>query len=338
MWGSVFSSPSYAKSALEKAIQLNKEAEVFLNKHDYSKAIEKYNQALEFFKHPDLFIRLGQAYLLDEQGKPAQDNCQLALSYQDELTTALEEKAKKCIEESIKLLNIIQADVYTRPKGAKLRIDGQYLGQTPWKGTIEPGRRQFDITLDGYRSVSRTLMAQAGQRVRLSFILIPEGLGGLFSLYTNPEGANVMIDQTFVGTSPILAFPLSKGLHTYQVIQAGFIPETRQVYIEEGQNIEQNLSLSPQRGRLSATDLWPAWTLMGIGVASGILGGIFGYQALNAYQNADTLARFDGTPEKYVEYRDNVRDLETFSSFADGMWITSGLLITSGLTWWLVSR
>ena len=96
--------------------------------------------------------------------------------------------------------------------------------------------------------------------------------------------------------------------------------------------------LKPERGRVSATDLWPAWSLMGAGVLTGALGGVFGYQALSARDEARQLALTDGTARGYQEYLLNVRDMNNASQTADLLWATSGVMVTSGLVWWLIVK
>lgn len=96
--------------------------------------------------------------------------------------------------------------------------------------------------------------------------------------------------------------------------------------------------LKPSRGQVSATDLWPAWGLMSAGVLTGLMAGYFGYQALDARNQADDLALKDGSLASYDEYRFIVRDMESAQSTADIMLVTSGVMLTSGLTWWLIAR
>ena len=322
---------------IEQAVNLDKEAKVLIKDGQFDLAVEKYKEALSYIEHPDLLINLARAELKLGESHNAYRACSKALA-SPLLTPKAQAAASKCLQEAQKKMNEIQAVVTTYPLGAKLRLDGRSLGQTPWRGQLVPGRRQFDFELSGHLPVSRTVNAVPGAQIKLQVRLIPEGMGGLLSLNTTPEGANVMFDNEFIGQTPIHSFPTSSGGHRLQLILKGHLTESHQVFVAEGQNQEMSFYLKPLRGQVSATDLWPAWGLMSAGVLTSLMAGYFGYQALNARDQANDLALTNGSPERYDDYRFLIRDMESAQTNADIMWVTSSVMITSGLTWWLIAR
>jgi hypothetical protein len=326
----------YAEDDEARALELDKAAKVAYKEGDLTKAAALYTEAITYVQHPVLYNSLGRIQLERGQAKDAYTSCSKALA-SPYLTPEAQEKATLCVEEATIQMNQIRANIESNPSGAKVRLDGQGVGNTPWRGILTPGRRQVDITLENHHTETRVFNASPGQRVNLKVRLIPKGLGGLFTIRTVPENSNILIDGEFIGKSPIEAFMLSSGAHTLQVISVGYLPELRQIYIKEGQPTEQMIYLNPQRGRMSATDLWPAWSLMSAGVLTGLIGGVLGYQALDARDQADLLAKSDGTRSGQVKYNAFVSDMENSRSTSDALWITSAVLVTTGLTWWMIS-
>ena len=337
----VVSSPSYTHAQSEedvnKAIELDCSAKQLIAQGKYQEAIELYREALEIIEHPDLMINLAKAELNLGEAKRAFSACSKALA-SPLLTPQAREAASACISEAQAQMNQIRAFISTYPSGAQLRLDGRSIGQSPWKGQLAPGRRQFDLELDGHVPVSRTVNAVPGAHIKLQVRMIPKGMGGLITLHTSPEGANVVLDNEFIGQTPIISFPSSKGSHGLEITMKGFLSERHQVLISEGQNHELNYYLKPIRGRVSATDLWPAWGLLSAGLLTGVLAGYFGYKALNSRNQANDLALTDGSQSAYDEYRFLLRDMNSAKETSDILWSTSGLMLTGGLTWWLVVR
>jgi hypothetical protein len=59
--------------------------------------------------------------------------------------------------------------VVTRPLGARVSIDGNYVGTTPLLATeIAPGARAVRIEMDGHKPWTSTVDVPAGQRVRVA--------------------------------------------------------------------------------------------------------------------------------------------------------------------------
>lgn len=324
-------------SDTSRAVTLHKQAQERYQRGEFEEARELYLQALKLIEHPDLRVRLALVYTALERHSEALENCNKALESRI-LTEQTRKAAGECVKSAQLRLDEAVAIVESNPSGAKLWLDGSSLGQTPWRGVLSPGRRQFDFELEDHTPTSRMLNVSRGQRVRLNVRLIPLGLGGLLTVRSSPEGANLLLDEDFIGQTPLVSFPTSVGVHQLKVILPGFLPEQRSINMTEGNVQEQMIYMTPEKGRVSATDLWPAWALMGTGALTAVMGGIFGYQALTARNSADTLARSDGTQAKRTEYQLFIRDMENSRTASDILWGTSGVLLTSGLVWWLLSE
>lgn len=337
LWMTVATSSAQGGEDVQQAISLDREAKELIAKGEFYEATERYREALRIFEHPDLYINLALAEMKLGEFESAFSSCNKALN-SPLLTPQAKAAATKCVGEAQAKMMEIRAVVSTYPNGARLRLDGRAIGQAPWNGILAPGRRQFDFELPGHVPMTRIVNAVPGARIKLQVRMIPQGMGGLITLRTVPDGANILIDNEFIGQSPIVAFPTSTGPHSVQLILKGHLPETQQIFVQEGLNQELNFYLKPERGQVSATDLWPAWGMISAGVLTSALAGYFGYQALSAFNDAERLALRDGRPEMYDRYRLSVRDMENAQQTSDILWVTSGTLVTSGLIWWLVAR
>jgi hypothetical protein len=320
-----------------RAVELHKRAQERFQYGEFDEAAKLYREALALIDHPDLKVRLAQVLTAQNNHQGALDLCSEALE-SPLLTEQTRKAAGECIKSSQLRLDEVSATVNTSPTGAQLRLDGAPLGRTPWRGVLPPGRRQFDFELEGHHPTSRLVNARRGGKVYLNVSLMPKGLGGLLTLRTTPEGANILIDDEFVGQSPLVSFPTAVGTHQLKVMLPGYVSEVRPLNMSEGRVEELMIYLTPERGRVSATDLWPAWALMGTGALTGVMGGLFGFQALSARSDADSLARSDGSPAGRDAYNLHVRDMESYRSTSDILWVSSAVLVTGGLTWWLLSR
>lgn len=325
---------SYAQSGedvTEQAVALNKRAQSAAQAGRYDEAVRLYRQAIALIEHPDLLVRLAQVLTVQGDHRGALSSCQRALS-SELLTPQTETVARQCVSTANAHLDEVTAVIDTNPQGASIRLDGSPIGLTPWRGSLPPGRRQFDFELDGYRAATRLVDATKGSKVNLRVLLLPNNIGGLITLHSTPEGANVLLDDEFIGQSPIISFPTSVGAHTLKVVLPGYNAEQRPIMMSEGQSAELAVYLTPERGNVSALDLWPAWAMMGASGLMAALGGLTGWQALNARNDADKLAR---NAVQRDQYNLHINDMNTYSTLSDVMWISSGVLLSGGVVWWL---
>ncbi len=326
----------FAQSTEDKAKSLAKEAFQAFQAQDFDTALIKYEQALDLLPNPTIMVNLATVYEHLKQDAKAFQICKEALS-SNLLTPTVQKVASECVSRIEPRLSEIQAKIDTRPSRATLKIDGEDMGKTPWEGILKPGRRQIDVELPQYVPVSKVINPTAGSVVDLKIPMFPLGLGALMNIRTNPEGANVLVDGAFIGQSPIQSHQISAGSHQLEIFIQGYIREIRTISLAEGDNYQEKFYLQLERGRLSAKDLWPAWGLMSAGVLTTGLASFFGYQALDARNEADRIARTDGTREGLSNYDRQINKMDFNQNAADILWVSTGLLLTSGLVWWLLN-
>jgi len=127
-------------------------------------------------------------------------------------------------------------------------------------------------TLGPVGSVTEIASALPGLAQELVAPLLKDQQGYLL-VRTREEGAEVLVDDTLIGSTPQkAAIPLSRGLHRLQIRKDGFIAQTRAVRIEPNQTRVEDVDLVPspdyaaayhdKNGRLRIA----AWVASGVAV------------------------------------------------------------------------
>jgi len=114
--------------------------------------------------------------------------------------------------------------VNSTPPGAEVYVNGTYRGRTPLSITLPPGRYQVVVTLKGYQQYAETINLSAGENVSIFARLNKEAVGTL-QINTTPSGADVYVDGSWRGTTPII-LTLPPGTHTIEIRKEGYPPLT----------------------------------------------------------------------------------------------------------------
>jgi serine protease Do len=156
----------------------------------------------------------------------------------------------------------------SNPSGADIEVDGVFVGTTPADLPIGSGERQVRITKNGFNSFERKIRIMAGAKQSISADLeskqkteiaasqhpvavpapanetasagAPETLGAVF-FTSDPSGADVYVDDIFVGKSPI-TLNLKIGRHYVRA------------FLNEHKNWSQLITITPSAEiKLTAT-------------------------------------------------------------------------------------
>ena len=120
--------------------------------------------------------------------------------------------------------------VSSSPGGASVALDGTNYGQTPQSGalklnTIGVGDHTVTLTLAGYSPYSTSVNVNANTVSEVSAILQSvgpkPGIGEL-TVSSTPSGANVFIDNNFVGITPVTLKDIPAGSHGVSVRLTGY--------------------------------------------------------------------------------------------------------------------
>jgi len=124
------------------------------------------------------------------------------------------------------------------PSGADLFIDGIYYGTTPRiVRNVPPGLRTIRLSLDGYRDYEQKVTVKPLGIVSLSGIrLVKEGPAtGSLRVQSFPKWAEVYMDSTLVGSTPLTLTNVVVGQHQITVKKAGYGDFTTTVTIRDSQ-------------------------------------------------------------------------------------------------------
>ena len=142
--------------------------------------------------------------------------------------------------------------VGTSPAGIAVFVDGQPHGVTPLGVELPPGEHVIELrTETERRRIPITLTA--GGQVSQYFEFAPAGATiptGELLVRTEPLGAAVTVDGTFVGRSPVSVSDLTPGTHTV-VMQNDVGTQTERVIIENGRTASLVVSLGAVANKAS---------------------------------------------------------------------------------------
>lgn len=133
------------------------------------------------------------------------------------------------------------------PRGATIFIDSVAKGTTP--ATVpdfKPGTYAITLRLSGYEEVTEMVNIVAGQTTRFAPVLKPaQATTGSLMLGSTPSGAQVYLDDTFRGTTPVTISGLSAGSHSLVLTRVGYVEYSAPVVITAGRSSSLAVPLYP---------------------------------------------------------------------------------------------
>ena len=322
----------------DETLKLYKSAVQDFKTGQYQSALEKFRRVNEKRPDPVLELNMGRCYEKLGDYRSALVHCKIALGHRN-TSTKTRKTAAKCVENAETKLAPAQLTIRSIPSLAQVSIDGKEVGKTPWSGEVEPGRRQIDFNLKGFRPKTRYTSVKQGRTYAVTGVLVPEKVGALLTVTSVPAGSQVFLDGNLIGNSPIERHPVDAKAYAIEVRQNGFLPQAVTTTLSDGSHLKQTFNLvSLDDPRNQRTVHWGAWTLMGSGGALLTAGVAFGLLALDANLTADRLARTSRQEQDRIQYENAIVNSRQHATMADGLFLSGSLLLTSGLTWALWPR
>jgi hypothetical protein len=322
---------------IERARQMSATGAEAFRAKSWEEALAAFKEANALVPHPNLDVNIGRTYEALGQFDQAMIHCKIALNAPG-VPEATRTAAQQCVERVQQQLKRPVLQVETRPPGAIVRVDGAIVGNSPWTGEVDPGRRQIDVELEGYKASSRAINAERGDAYPVEFTLLTANIGGLLSVTSLPTGAFVFLDGDEVGPTPLRSFQVDARRYVLEVRAVGYAPEVSTITVEDGKLLERMVTLVPLGGapvvREPLPD-WPGWVAVGLsGLALGA-GTLFGLEAIDAHDKADTIKR-TGDPDDPADvaaYNRHTADYDDAVLSTNLFLIGGGLLLAGGLTW-----
>jgi len=125
-------------------------------------------------------------------------------------------------------------NIGSSPSGAEVYVDGQYVGTSPLTISVAEGGHDIEIRLPGYLSFSHSIYAEAGQTVVINPVLEYDNVGQA-SFESDPMGAEVYVDGSYMGNTPLGPISLQEGTYTATFKYAGYPDEARSFSVSRGQ-------------------------------------------------------------------------------------------------------
>jgi hypothetical protein len=143
--------------------------------------------------------------------------------------------------------------VSSSPGGAAVTLDGNSVGQTPYSGslkldTIQAGDHTVALSLSGYQPYTTSTGILANTVSEVNAILqpsVPVSARGGLSVSSEPAGANVFLDNNFIGISPLTLNDISAGNHVIAFKLEGYTDYSSTTQVNAGAISTVSAALSP---------------------------------------------------------------------------------------------
>ncbi len=140
--------------------------------------------------------------------------------------------------------------IMSNPSGANIYFDGTSKGITSSTLIDIPiGSHTVKLTKSGYNDILKTVTIISGQTISFSESLIAQT--GSISVSSNPSGANVYLDGTSKGTTPITLHNVPIGSHTVKLTKSGYTDISKSVTVSSGKTASVSTTLTAQTGSIS---------------------------------------------------------------------------------------
>jgi hypothetical protein len=111
----------------------------------------------------------------------------------------------------------------SNPPGAKVYLDNSYQGVTPLNlDSITSGQHSIKLVLSGYQEWNSYVSVFPSQTTTVSADLIAQQSYGTISVYSNPSGAKVYLDNSYKGVTPLNLKNITLGQHSIKLVLSGY--------------------------------------------------------------------------------------------------------------------
>lgn len=130
--------------------------------------------------------------------------------------------------------------------GAAIRIDGQPVGNVPFRTNVQPGRHMLQVGREGYVTFNQWIEVAGGQVATMPVMLEREApQTGSLLVAGDVSGAPIYVDGDPRGVTPQVIEGLTAGAHTIEVRAQGLPPFSQQVMITAGGRATLNPTIRP---------------------------------------------------------------------------------------------
>jgi len=143
--------------------------------------------------------------------------------------------------------------VSSSPGGASVTLDGNAAGQTPVSGSLKlssvaAGDHTVALDRTGYKRFTAKTSVSPNTVSEVSAVLVPESAPsgtGSMSVSSNPSGANILVDNNFIGISPLTAHDITAGEHIVTFRMDGYQDYSASALVNAGTTSTVSAALLP---------------------------------------------------------------------------------------------
>ena len=140
----------------------------------------------------------------------------------------------------------------SEPSGADLYIDDRLIGQTPLTTEVLETGTDLRLQLNGYKTYNQQITVKAGTSAEHPPIKLIVS-DGLLAVNSTPSGANVTVDNQFIGTTPLEMAMAPFKKYRIELFLEGYLKATRSARLEPEATTAVNVSLKPNIGSIALT-------------------------------------------------------------------------------------
>ena len=139
--------------------------------------------------------------------------------------------------------------VKTNPAGAKVRIDGQSRGATPFElDELPSGNYHITLTKDLFQTIDLDIVIEDGKNLDLNPKL--EARSGTLSITGKPNGAIITANGKKIGNLPLKGYRIAEGMVELTASAKDYHSQTEFMNIQRDQSYEHVFNLDPHSGKL----------------------------------------------------------------------------------------
>jgi hypothetical protein len=159
--------------------------------------------------------------------------------------------------------------VNSDPAGASVYLDGVFQGTTQAGNPLDmtgilPGEHTLTLSLENYDDYITRIMVTAGETTQVNAGLTSSQSvreSGILQVISNPAGANVFIDDTCRGVTPLTLSSVPAGSHTLRLTLSGYQDHTLSYNQSPGETSHIEVVLSPELPKVALEGLLPILAL-----------------------------------------------------------------------------
>ena len=136
--------------------------------------------------------------------------------------------------------------IKTEPQGARVFINGQLSGISPYSASLEAGIHKVRVEREGFNPIEQNITVKSGKTGTLTLRL--DTRPGSLKIVSTPAGAEVFIDDKKAGVTPLNVEAVHPGNYQVRLVHAGYDDLLRVVSVAPGREERVKLQMDKSTG------------------------------------------------------------------------------------------